>query len=169
MTLNLKHSQWHEHGRTYQILDAQNSPILGKYAYKAQIGEQQTSDGTGGFVPFLWKGATNELQYGKDLYNLEFASDKQIIKKAAQVLCSSFKFFVQAYVGGQWVTQPHGAPTRQIRPDEVFRDGVWEDDDTKCTGFLSFPDAALTFGGNKPYDLYLGLEAGGGPSPALGG
>ena len=110
--MTFRHKKWEQNGRTLQ--DDVNP---NKFAYTSQIGEEQTPVGVGGFVPFLWKGATNELQYGKDEYNLEFASDKQIIKKAAQVLCNSFKFFVQAYIDGQWVNQPHGVPTRQIRPD----------------------------------------------------
>ena len=91
------------HGRRYQVLDENSQPILGRYIAKTSIGEQYTSDGAGGFVPFLLQSETNEIQYGVDENKLELATNEQIIKRAGQVICSSFKFFVQANVDGVWV------------------------------------------------------------------
>lgn len=159
MALNLEHIEWTQSGRTLRVLDAQNQPT-GQLCYQAAIGEENIDDGAGGFAPFLIE-AGNKIKYGKDAYELEFATGEQIIRKAAQVLCRSFKLYVQAYIGGQWVNQPHGTPTRQMRSGEVFRDGSWETNEKKATGFLSFPDARLSFGAQNPYDLYVGLEAGG--------
>ena len=156
-----EHHSWRPNSRKY------HDSATGQFRADHHIGERNTSDDIGGFLPFLLRGATNEIQFHEDS-RIEFASDKQVLKKAADTLCSSFKLFVQGYVGGEWVNQPHGIPTRNFHQGEVFRDGGWEVNDRKCTGFLSFPDAALTFGGNKPYDLFVGLEAGGNSQAHLG-
>lgn len=157
-----EHHSWTERGR--KLFDSET----GQYQYTSKIGENQTPDGSGGFLPFILHGATNEIQHGADDSRIEFASDKQVLKTAADTICSSFKLFVQGFVGGQWVNQPHGVPTRNFHQNEVFRDGGWQDADGKCTGFLAFPDAALSFGAQDPYDLYVGLEAGRGSRGRLG-
>ena len=149
-----EHHKWEPNGRTRIELD--EGVPTGRYKYTSKIGERQTPDGIGGFVPFLRD--INTITHG-DL-NFELATDKQIIRKAGQILCGSFKFFVQAYIGGEWVNQPHGVPDRNFREGEIFRDGGWVEDDGKCTGFLSFPDASLSFGPQNSYDLYIALEAG---------
>ena len=139
------HHKWEKSGRHFY--DAGT----GQFKYESGVGEQQTWDGLK-WVPYLWKAASNELQYGHRELNIEYASDKQILKQAANVLCSSFKIFVQAYVGGEWVNQPHGVPTRNIANDYPV--------EGRCTGYLDFPDAQLSFGAQLPYDLQVGLEVG---------
>jgi len=147
----MQHLRWEKSGRTFTTENPN------QFVYKSRIGQQNTPLDGGGFAPFLIDGY--KLIHGLDS-EFELAPDKQIIRKAGQILCSSFKFFVQANIGGEWVDQPHGVPTRNMRQGEVFRDRGWVENDEKCTGFLSFPDAYLSFGGNKPYDLNIGLEAG---------
>ena len=156
------HHKWEKNNRKLY-----NSET-GQYQIRGRIGENQTPDGSGGFLPFILHGATNEIQHGADEARIEFASDKQVLKVAADTICSSFKLFVQADINGEWVNQPHGAPVRSFRQNEVFRDGGFVSSEGKCTGFLTFPDAHLSFGGNKPYDLYVGLEAGRGNIGKLG-
>jgi len=78
------------------------------------------------------------------------------------------KFFVQAEISADnWVNQPHGLPTKSIEHDRIFRDSGWVDEEGKCTGYLSFPDAHESFGGQKQYDLNIGLEAGKYPGSSL--
>ena len=139
------HHKWEKSGRTF------SDPETNRYKYEAVISEQQTWDGLK-WLPYLWKATSNELQYGHNLNNIEFASDKQILKAAGKIICSSMKFFVQAYIGGQWVNQPHGIPTKNIA-DNYPTEG-------RSTGYLDFPDAHLSFGAQSPYDLKTGLEVG---------
>jgi len=139
------HHKWEKSGQT--LYNAETN----QYMYKAGIGEEQTWDGLK-WLPYLWKAGSNELQYGYNLNNIEFASDKQILKAAGKVLCNSMKFFVQAKIGENWVTQPHGIPTKNIANDYPS--------EGRCTGYLDFPDAHLSFGAQNPYDLQVGLEVG---------
>jgi len=149
------HHKWESHGRTYT--DDENSS---KRMYSSYVGERQTPDGLGSYFPYIFHSETNKIQYGLDSSSIEFASDKQILKRAADTICSSFKLYVEAYVGSSWVSQPHGVAERNFHQDEIFRDGGWETHEGKCTGFLSFPDAHLSYGAENSYNLFVGLEAG---------
>lgn len=139
----MQHLKWEKTGRTFQG-DQPN-----QFIWEGRVGQECTFDGQQ-WLPYLWKAVENKLQYGQAPYEVEFASDKQILRAAGNVLCSSFKFFVQAYVGGQWVDQPHGVPTKNIAHDYPTEGA--------CTGYLDFPNAHLSFGAQLPYDLQLGLE-----------
>lgn len=161
----LLHYRWEPNGRTYRQTDDQGNPT-DRFVYQSAIGQQNTPDGSGGFLPFLM--SAGQIRYGHDDLSVGFDDDKQVLRKAANVLCSSFKLFVQARIAGQWVNQPHGAPSRSMRSGEVFRDGGWVENENKSTGFLSFPDAALSFGSQDPYQLYVGIEAGGSSKASIG-
>jgi len=139
------HHKWEKSGRHFY------DSGTGQFMYQGGLGEQQTWDGLQ-WLPYLWKSGSNELQYGHRENNIEYASDKQILKVAANIICSSMKIFVQAYVGGEWVNQPHGVPTRNIANDYPV--------EGRCTGYLDFPDAQLSFGTQESYDLQVGLEVG---------
>jgi hypothetical protein len=163
--MDLRLDKYTSNGTLYDVLDEVGNPT-GQKCYKSSIGEENVSDGATGFLPFLLQGSN--INFGKDNHSLEFAADKQVIKRAGETICSSFKFIVQAYVGGQWVDQPHNMPDRSFKQGQVFREGGWMQDDKKCTGYLTFPDAHLSFGQQKPYDLQIGLEAGGSSRSSLG-
>ena len=157
--LRLIHERWEASGRTYQVVDADDQPT-GQKCYRATIGERNIDDGVGGLAPFLWQAATHRLQYGRNGMELEAATEEMKILKGASVLARSYKFVVQAEIGGEWVNMPKGQATRQIRPDEVFRDGEFVTDDRRCTVFWSWSPAL--------YDLRVGIEAGGGEGASMG-
>ena len=157
--LRLQHEKWEASGRTFAVVDADDQPT-GQKCYRSQIGERNTDDGAGGFLPFLWKSASHRLQFGRDGFELEAETEDMRIVKGASVLARSFTFVVQAWIGGKWVTMPKGTATRQIRPDEVFRDGEFVTDDRRCTVFWSWSPAL--------YDLRVGIEAGGGEGASMG-
>ena len=159
------HEKWEPRGQTLIEVDAESQPT-GSKVYKASVGQECTPDGSGGFAPFIMGVAG--LQFGNDEQGIDFLPDRQTLRKAADTICSSFKFFVQANVGGEWVDQPHGAPVRNMRAGEVFRGDGWVPQERRATGFLSFPDANLSFGGQKPYDLFVAIEAGGTANAGMG-
>lgn len=138
-----QHKNWGPAGRTEENSD---NPIERRWT--GAVNQKCTWDGTQ-WLPYLWKVAENKLQYAQN-EEVGFASDKQILRHAGSVICSSMKLFVQAYRGNQWVDQPHGVPTRNITHDYP-KEGA-------CTGYLDFPDAHLSFGAQLPYDLQAGLE-----------
>ncbi|GAG43711.1 unnamed protein product, partial [marine sediment metagenome] len=81
MALNLRHKKWDKTGRHFEVLDETGQPTS-QLAWEGKIGEQQTPDRSGGFVPFLVHGSTNEIEFGANDDRLELASDRQIIKRA---------------------------------------------------------------------------------------
>lgn len=157
-----EHIEWRKHGRKFR--EVVDGIPTGRYKFSTHIGEKNTEDDQGGFIPFLL--SAGKLKHGD--CELEFATDRQIIKYLGNTICSSFKLYVQAKIKGQWVNQPHGAPTRTYHDGEIYRDGGLVTDDSKGTGVLSFPSAHVSFGEQAPYDLNVALEAGGSDGARMG-
>ncbi len=156
--MKFNHLKWEKAGRTFEVTDDLDVVIPNTYAFRSSPGDENILDGNGEYQPYVKDGF--QLKFGKSKNVLRLDPDRQTISRLGQVICNKFKFAVQAYIGGEWVTQPHGTPERGFRDGEVFR-GEWVEREKKCTGYLTFPDAHLSFGSQNPYDLAIGLEAGG--------
>jgi hypothetical protein len=153
MPLNLQHIQWEPTGRKFEVFDEQNQSYdPPRYCWAGIIGEQQIQDDQGNWQPYIWDNGTNELGFASEDQRIEFASDKQILKKAGNKICESIKLFVQREVSGEWINQPHGLPTKEIRHNKRFKNGDLIDEEGYCIGWLNFPDAQ--------YDLKIGLQVG---------
>lgn len=146
-----RHLRWEPTGRTYEKLDELGNPT-GQNIWAGKIGEEQIQDNNGDWQPYIYDTDSNELRYSKNDQRVEFSSGKQIIKNAGNKLIESLKLFVQREIDGEWVNQPHGLPTRQIRHNKRFRHKEIVDEDGYCLAWLEFPDAQ--------YDLQIGIQAG---------
>ena len=103
----LNHYKWESNGRTLYNVSA------GQYMYTSTVGEENTPTGST-YFPYILSGG--QIQFGNLLDKIEFATDKQVLKRLADIICSSFKLYVEAFIGGSWTSQPHGGdPPQALR------------------------------------------------------
>ena len=152
MPPNWRHIRWEKTGRTVEVLDEFDQPYSpARYAWVGGVGEQCIHDGQD-YQPYIWDSGNNELRYSNTDNRIVFASDRQLLKSVGNIVCNSFKLFVQRKIGQTWTDQPHGLPTRNFLPNKRYEGGVLTDSEGCAVGFLEFPDAA--------YDLQIGMQTG---------